>query len=221
MEIFNKDIQAARDTDELINLKSILHICLTKWYWFAVSIVTMLIAGYIYIKKTPPTYVRTASIIVKDDSKGALSAETSAFQEIGLMQTNTNVNNEIISMKSYDVMTEVVKRLGLDISYKTKGRFYDPVLYGNNLPIKIVFEGLGNNQTAKFVIKISSALLIAVLLSIYGLARKRVRLIASSHASNFSARRASSSPGEKTVLSHTCSHRLLLSIKYPQVSPAR
>lgn len=155
MEIFNKDIQAARDTDELINLKSILHICLTKWYWFAVSIVTMLIAGYIYIKKTPPTYVRTASIIVKDDSKGALSAETSAFQEIGLMQTNTNVNNEIISMKSYDVMTEVVKRLGLDISYKTKGRFYDPVLYGNNLPIKIVFEGLGNNQTAKFVIKIS------------------------------------------------------------------
>lgn len=155
MEIIENANKSVHKNEEFISIADLLRMCLSKWYWFAVSIVITVSIGYLYVKTTPPTYVRSASIMVKDDSKGSLSAEASAFREIGLMQTNTNVNNEIISMTSSDVMTEVVKRLGLDISYKTDGRFYDPVLYGRDLPVTVSFEDLGNNQTASFTINIS------------------------------------------------------------------
>lgn len=156
MEILdNKTATQQVKSEDFISTTDLLRMCISKWYWFVVAVAITLATGYLYIKMTPPTYVRTASIMVKDNSKGALSAEASAFQEIGLMQTNTNVYNEIISMTSSDVLTEVVKRLGLDVSYKTNGRFYDPTLYGNTLPVTVSFIDLGNNETAKITIKIS------------------------------------------------------------------
>lgn len=155
MEIIENTNKSVTKNNEFISVAELLQMCLSKWYWFIASIIIMVTIGFLYTKTTPPTYVRTASILVKDDSKGSLSIESSAFQEIGLMQTNTNVSNEIISMTSSDVMSEVVKKLSLDISYKTDGRFYDPVLYGQSLPITISFENLGNNQTTNFTIDIS------------------------------------------------------------------
>lgn len=155
MEKINNTNKAASNNEEFINIADLLRMCLSKWYWFVVSVVVTVTIGYVYVKRTPPTYVRTASVLVKDDAKGALSAEASAFQEIGLMQTNTNVNNEIISMTSSDVMTEVVKRLALDVSYKTDGRFYDPVLYGRSLPVTVSFDDMGNNQTAGLTVRIT------------------------------------------------------------------
>lgn len=155
MEISSNKTAIPVNNEEFISIADLMRMCVRKWYWFIVSILVMLTIGFLYIKMTPPTYIRTASILVKDDSKGALSAEASAFQEIGLMQANTNVNNEIISMTSSDVMTEVVKRLGLDVSYKTDGKFYDPILYGKDLPINVSFNDLDNSQTAKLKIKIS------------------------------------------------------------------
>lgn len=155
MEKINNTNKAASNNEEFINIADLLRMCLSKWYWFVVSVVIVVTIGYVYVKRTPPTYVRTASVMVKDDTKGSLSAEASAFREIGLMQTNTNVNNEIISMTSSDVMTEVVKRLALDVSYKTDGRFYNPVLYGRSLPVTVSFEDMGNNQTAGLTVRIT------------------------------------------------------------------
>lgn len=155
MEIIENTNKFAQKGEELFSIGDLLRMCINKWYWFIATLAISLTLGFLYIKKTPPTYIRTASLMIKDDSKGALSGESGAFKEIGLMQTSTNVNNEIITMKSSDVMTEVVKILGLDISYKTDGRFYDPVLYGRILPVIVTFESLGNNQTASFKITIS------------------------------------------------------------------
>lgn len=143
--------------EESLNIADILYMCLSKWYWFVASLAVTLLAAFFYIQLTPPTYLRSASIMIKDESKGSLSAETSAFAEIGLMQTKTNVNNEIISMKSSDVMTEVVKRLGLNVQYKTDGKFYNPVLYGRNLPVSVEFQDLNNNEAAGFTLKIADS----------------------------------------------------------------
>lgn len=156
MEIIeNTGKASAKGSEEFISIADILNICISKWYWFVASLLITLTAGFLYIRMTPPTYVRTASIMVKDDSKGVLSGSSSAFEEIGLMQTKTNVNNEIISMTSSDVMTEVVKRLGLSVSYKADGSFYDPALYGRTLPFTVSFPDLGNSSTASFTVTMS------------------------------------------------------------------
>lgn len=143
--------------EESLNIADILYMCLSKWYWFVASLAVTLLVAFFYIQLTPPTYLRSASIMIKDESKGSLSAETSAFAEIGLMQTKTNVNNEIISMKSSDVMTEVVKRLGLNVQYKTEGRFYNPVLYGRALPVSVEFKDLNYDETASFTLVLNES----------------------------------------------------------------
>ncbi|MCM1177480.1 MAG: polysaccharide biosynthesis tyrosine autokinase [Clostridium sp.] len=155
METVDTKANKAIEGEESLKIMDILYMCLSKWYWFVASLAITLLVAFFYINFTPPTYLRTTSIMIKDESKGSLSAETSAFAEIGLMQTKTNVNNEMISMKSSDVMTEVVKRLGLNVQYKTDGRFYNPVLYGRTLPVSVEFHDLNNSETANFTVKLN------------------------------------------------------------------
>ena len=155
MEIVEINNKKAREEEGNLNIADILYMCLSKWYWFVASLAVTVLAAVLYIQCTPPTYLRSASLMVKDESKGVLAGESSAFSEIGLMQTKTNVNNEMISMKSFDVMTEVVRRLGLDVQYNADGRFYNPVLYGRTLPVKVEFLDLTDNETAAFTLRYS------------------------------------------------------------------
>jgi capsular exopolysaccharide family len=155
MEIVETNNKKAREEEGNLNIADILYMCLSKWYWFVVSLAVTVLAAVLYIQCTPPTFLRSASLMVKDESKGVLAGESSAFSEIGLMQTKTNVNNEMISMKSFDVMTEVVRRLGLDVQYNADGRFYNPVLYGRTLPVKVEFLDLTDNETAAFTLRYS------------------------------------------------------------------
>lgn len=139
-----------KQTDDFVSIQDLLYLCLSKWYWFAISLAITLIIAVLYIKMTPPTYVRTASILIKEDTKGgSLSGDVSGLSDIGLFQTNTNVNNEILSLKSPAIMLDVVKRLHLDINYTVPGSFHDKVIYGTNLPITVTFIDLPDNETAQ------------------------------------------------------------------------
>ena len=52
------------------SLTDFIHLILSNWYWFVLSVVICLAAATYYIKKTPKTYTRTATILVKDSRKG-------------------------------------------------------------------------------------------------------------------------------------------------------
>ena len=78
-----------------------------------------------------------------------------AFAEMGLFSANTNVNNELISIQSPDVILEVIRRLNLDVTYKTDGQFHKETLYGRTLPIKVEFKDLAYNDFSEFKLNIS------------------------------------------------------------------
>lgn len=145
----------ALKTDDFIRIQDLYYLCLAKWYWFIISLVVCLGIASIYLLKTPPVYTRTASILIKEDSKGqSLSSDvSSAFTDMGLFQSNTNVNNELISLQSPAVMYDVVKRLHLEIDYTTPGRFYPQVRYGQNLPLTITFAGLAEEESASLTVE--------------------------------------------------------------------
>ncbi len=152
-----------KQTDDFISIQDLLYLCLSKWYWFAISLAITLAIAVLYIKMTPPTYVRTASILIKEDTKGgSLSGDVSGLSDIGLFQTNTNVNNEILSLKSPAIMLDVVKRLHLDINYTIPGSFHDKVIYGTNLPITASFIDLPDNETAQCSVSLLADNLIEV-----------------------------------------------------------
>lgn len=57
------------------------------------------------------------------------------FANMGLFQNKTNIQNEITTISSSDLMAEVVSRLKLDYNYYLPGTFHKKVVYGNNLPV--------------------------------------------------------------------------------------
>lgn len=145
----------AAKADDFIRIQDLYYLCLAKWRWFVLSLVICLGIAFIYLLKTPPVYTRTASLLIKEESKGqSLSGDVGAsFSDLGLFQSNTNVNNELISLQSPAVMYDVVKRLHLEVDYSTKGSFYPQVRYGQNLPLTVNFAGLADNETAALTVE--------------------------------------------------------------------
>ena len=142
-------------TDDFIRIQDLYYLCLAKWRWFVLSLVVCLGIATIYLLKTPPVYTRTASLLIKEESKGqSLSGDVGAsFSDLGLFQSNTNVNNELVSLQSPAVMYDVVKRLHLEVDYATDGSFYPQVRYGQNLPLTVSFAGLADNETAVLTVE--------------------------------------------------------------------
>lgn len=141
--------------DDFIRIQDLYYLCLAKWRWLVLSLVVCLGIAVIYLLKTPPVYTRTASLLIKEESKGqSLSGDVGAsFSDLGLFQSNTNVNNELISLQSPAVMFDVVKRLHLEVDYATDGSFYPQVRYGQNLPLTVSFAGLADNETAALTVE--------------------------------------------------------------------
>ena len=144
-----------KQNDDFMRIQDLLVLCIGKWHWFLFSLLVTLGLATVYLLRTPPVYTRSASLLIKEDSKGQSLASdvSSTFADMGLFQANTNVNNELLSLQSPAVMLDVVKRLHLDVGYKTDGTFYKKVLYGQTLPVNVTFCDLQDNETAEMVIE--------------------------------------------------------------------
>ena len=151
----NNQVTNPVQNDTSFNLQDILYQLLSKWYWFLISLAITVGIALVYLLSTPPVYTRSISMLIKEDGKGgSMSGDVgSAFSDMGLFQSGTNVNNEIHFLRSSALMLDVVKRLHLDVTYKTDGRFYEKVLYGQELPYNVRFLDLADNETASFTLQ--------------------------------------------------------------------
>ena len=140
--------------DDFIRIQDLFYLCLAKWYWFVISLVITLGIATVYLLKTPPVYTRSAMILIKDDSQGKSMPSDIGFSDLGLFQSNTNVNNELVALQSPSVMTEVVRRLHLDMNYSIDGRFHHTVVYGTTLPVAVTVKGLSDSESASFTLQL-------------------------------------------------------------------
>ena len=137
-----------KSTDDFMRIQDLFYLCANRWYWFVIALIITLSVAFLYIKKTPPTYNRTATILIKEDSNGSSSSgDISGLEDLGLVQTNTNINNEIVTLQSNSLMLDVIKRLHLNVEYSVKGSFHDIVLYGSTLPIEVKFDSIAASKT--------------------------------------------------------------------------
>lgn len=145
-----------KQTDDFIRIQDLFYLCVSKWYWFVISLAVTISVAVIYLLTTPPVYTRSASLLIKEDSKGnSISDAAGVLGDIDLFQTSTNVNNEMQSLQSPAAMLDVVKRLHLDVCYHTDGRFYKKVLYGKSCPYTVSFNDLRDNESVDFTINSS------------------------------------------------------------------
>ena len=141
--------------DDFLRIQDLFYLCLANWKCFFLSLAVTLGIAVFYILRTPQVYTRTASVLIKEDSQGkSVSSEMDAFSDLGLFQSGTNVNNELIAFQSPALMTEVVKRLRLDMNYFVPGRFHNQVAYGLTLPVVVTVSDLLENESASFTLEI-------------------------------------------------------------------
>lgn len=133
--------------DPIAKLKDIVFLCISHWWWFVLSLGIALGSAVFIIKRTVPVYQRTASILIKSEDK---TSEISALINMGLTQIPTNIANEMFSLKSGAVASEVVRRLRLEVEYVKDGTFHDEVVYGVQQPVEVSFVDLNDNESASF-----------------------------------------------------------------------
>ena len=127
------------EEENSINIAEIAQQYLHHWKWFVLSVFLCVIAAFFYIRYTTPIYKATSTILVKDDRKGGLQSELSAFSDLGLMGgVKSNVDNEIEIIKSRTIVEKAVRALDFNISYFTEGAVRNIELYQKK-PVSISF----------------------------------------------------------------------------------
>ena len=145
-----QEIMNRQEEENGLNLMDLLRIGLANWYWFVLSVVVCMGIAFFYLKSKPFVYSRTASVLIKDDMRGGqLATEATAFEELNMLNIKSSVDNELLVFKSKRLMTEVARRLRLDVSYKIHKRLRDVELYTRS-PIMVQFPDATENMSFSF-----------------------------------------------------------------------
>ncbi|MCM1349388.1 MAG: polysaccharide biosynthesis tyrosine autokinase [Firmicutes bacterium] len=143
------------DTLSQVKITDVIFITLKRWPWLLLSLVVCVGLAQLYIMRTPPVYTRTASVVIKDESKGGSVSGAVDFASMGLVTSNSNVQDEINKLQSPDVIEEAVRRLNLNKVYYIDGKFRKDVVYGPALPINVKFPSLTETGSAAARIEVN------------------------------------------------------------------
>lgn len=139
-----------------MKVREFLYMCLENWYWFLISIAICMACAYVYVKKSQPTYRKTASILIKIDEGGRAVKEGSLmFADLGIASNNSHIMDEYQIMRSPDLMRDVVRKLNLNTQYSMDGQFRTIPLYGSQLPVQVSLPDLGEEDYASFKLELS------------------------------------------------------------------
>lgn len=122
-----------------LSLLELWYLCISHWPWFIVSIFLCLCAATLYLLRTPKQYTRSMEVLIKSDKRDYNAGSMADFADMGLFQSSSNVNNEMLTMLSPDLAYDVVREMNLNTSYSRPGFFRSTPLYGNDLPVQIIF----------------------------------------------------------------------------------
>lgn len=134
-----------------IKLQELFYTCISHWYWFVISLLICLLAAYYHLEKTTPLYVSDASIMLKlDDQDRAISSDESLLTGLGISTGNNHIWDELVLMKSPDMMRDIVRRLNLNTVYSVPERFRDQELYGSTLPVTVMMPEVDESSNVSF-----------------------------------------------------------------------
>ncbi|MFV8360181.1 GumC family protein [Flavobacterium sp. LS1P3] len=131
--ILNEDLENDFQLKEIINKYSIY------WRWFVIGACVSLLLTFLYLRYTVPQYQASTTILVKDEKKGGMLSELSAFADLGMGGgLKSNVDNEIEILKSRTLVESTVKKLNLNVAQIVRGNVVDREIY-KKTPIDVYF----------------------------------------------------------------------------------
>ncbi len=120
------------------NIRAVVDQYAAHWRWFLLGVFISLSIAYVYLRYTTPQYKAATTILVKDDKKGGLSSELSAFADMGIGGVKNNLDNEIEILKSRTLVESTLRKMNLSVTLVSKGKIISSDLY-KNAPIIVTF----------------------------------------------------------------------------------
>lgn len=125
------------EKEEQTDIKSVLFKYIIRWPWFVTSVIICMACAWIYLRQSTPVYNITASVIIKDEKKGGtMGSDFSGLEDLGLLNSSKNIDNEIEILQSKSLIKDVVNELELYIDYSSSKGLKDIDLY-NESPILV------------------------------------------------------------------------------------
>ena len=149
-------ISAEGEAVNELSIMDLFYSCLSRWWWFLISGVICMSIAVFYLLSTQKTYTREAQIQIKQDKKGASIDGMDEFANLGLFNSKSSVNDELIAIQSPYLLTEVIKRLEIDYNYQKAGTFRNTVLYGVTNPIHAEIMDVSDMFAASFTLDIDT-----------------------------------------------------------------
>ncbi|MCF0062710.1 polysaccharide biosynthesis tyrosine autokinase [Dyadobacter chenwenxiniae] len=136
MEDLNSNRKGFEENEPSFNLNEYIRRLIRYWYMFPIFLFLFLTAAFFYLQISQPVYSTKTSILIKEEkslggSQGDILTEMSS--QFG---GNKTVENEMEIFKSQTLIEQVVKELGLDVTYTTKDGLRTVDLYSKT-PVKI------------------------------------------------------------------------------------
>lgn len=157
MAVTKKVSSDRQQSGEYLRLQDLFSICLEHKLWFFISLVVCLGLAFAYLLRTQPVYTRSSAVQVKKEGKSdkSLASELSSVSGMGVFSSSSNVRNELVYFQSPDLIMEVVKRLGVDVSYTTDGTFHKQTLYGQTLPVTLSFRNMAYHDNGSCTVTLT------------------------------------------------------------------
>ena len=128
----NRNNVGAPQPEEEVNIQELLFRYLIHWPWFVASVLFCVVCAFGYLKIATPVYNVSATVLIKDESKGGGATMASEMEKMGLggmMTSASNVDNEIEVLKSKSLALEVVEQLNLYVSYWSEDNWPKKEMY--------------------------------------------------------------------------------------------
>jgi len=117
------------NSEQDFQIRAVVDQYASHWKWFVLGVFVSLFGAYLYLRYTVPQYRAATTILVKDEKKGGLSSELSAFADMGIGGGKSNLDNEIEILKSRTLVESTVRKMNLNIAFVVEGKILSSNLY--------------------------------------------------------------------------------------------
>lgn len=126
---------AKQKKSDFIDIKGIFKEYVSKWRWFAISIIICGCLGFLVAKKIKPIYAINANVLISQDDKGGMAS----LGAIGdLFGSKSKVDDEIFVISSHSLLRDVVKSLGINEVHSVRLGFLNHILAYPEYPVDII-----------------------------------------------------------------------------------
>ena len=144
-----------RSSEEVsaFSLRDVLVILQANWLFILLSFLICLTLGFLYIKSSSHQYSRSASLLIKSETSINSAIERLAQFTGDKHSYSDDVSNQIIILGTERVVSETVRRLGLDVQYHYDAGLRERELYKQS-PVSIRFVDADPDEKVSLRVKL-------------------------------------------------------------------